>query len=854
MGQLVRQLMQAWNPYYVKRNTMIQITIATLAFVMLIRVWPMGLIEEHEYSGQDVLKAMTEYAGETFTEDDKKLQTIEFIQEHIKHIKVYASCATYNKKEVPFVLFRLYNDNFSCIYEEEYHANRIMRDGYLKVTPDLDVIVGQAYYYEIIVPENSGIELVLPIALNRDLRQYENGPIYEDGIIDTNKSLVAEFDYTKSLSVWGIIFCDVMILLVAIACYMGILYALERFDEYLDIVKYYSRLVTAIVTGLFSVIAFGYTVIWNGFHVPIADRIVFALGIIGGVAWVLIALKWWRVKPLQMKIENGKYISLIWRDYIQVISFGFAIYALCNYVNADREYVHIVNTRWMLIFLGIAFLMMYTEKKWCNLISAIWLVGSLVGSFIYCNGMEGEEAIMIAKLSAAVVVVWGLVIVNTVLQIKKDFWKQISIPHIILYAVFVIAMFANRYKKIWPFTAVFPFLVLLFSKQTVAGKHRLLKNFTDGILVSFLLTTIYALHHRPYNAWYLYRYNGMFHTVAYTGMYLSIVVIAVMAKFYGKLKDKNELSLVKMVQFCWKELFLFATAIGMTVLTMTRTAMLTIAVSAIAVYILAFIVYRKQFVNSLKEIGYLVAVCVVTFPLVFTTVRIVPTLTDDPIYFSVEPEDKEWMIYKGEPADSLKYMTIERFFAVFLGRFQTSEQAKGLYFESEELPLLSYAGESGIPQDYFAATEEEEDRGTYVVETSSDVSNGRLDIYIAYWKGLTWEGHKDMVTQDEDGNEYAHAHSSYLQVAHDFGIFSGIIFLAVCAFTFYRSIVYAYRYGYRYGSYLMPFAIVAVFGVTSVTEWAFHPCIPTGFCFLLIQMVLMQEPTELVQKGEGTEL
>lgn len=850
MRQLVGQLIQAWNPYYVKRNTMIQIAIATLAFLMLIRVWPMGLVENHDYSKQQAMKVSKEYVGNKFTEEDKKLQTVMFAQEHIEHMKVYVSCNTYDRTQEPFVLFRLYNEKFSCIYEESYHANRIMQDGYLKATPDLDVVVGQNYYYEIIVPVGSGIVLIIPTAPNEYLEQYENGPIYEDGIINTTKSLVADFDYTKPLSFGETLFYDALILLVAFGVYFGIFYVLEKYDEYLDIVKYYGRLAAAIAAGLFAVIGFGYTVIWNGFQVPTADRVVFAIGILGALAWFFVALKWWRVRPIAMQFTNGWHISLLWRDYVQSVSFGLAIYALCNYVNADREYVHTVNTRWMLIFFGIAFLMIHTQKRWWNLFSAIWIAGSFIGSVIYCSGFEGDEAMMVAKLSAAVVVVWGLVVLNTLLHIRLDFWKQISIPHIILYAVFTVVMFMNRFQKTWPFTATLPFLVLLLNKQTVAGRHRMLKNFTNGILVSFLLTTGYALWHRPYNAWYLYRYGGMFHTVAYTGMYLSIVVITVMAKFYGKVKDKQDVSVVKVFQLCWKELFIFATAVGLTLLTMTRTAMLTIAVSAVAVYLLTFFVYQKRFVNSLKEIGYLTVVCVLTFPLVFTAVRIVPALSDDPIYFSVESEDKTWIIYKGEPLDSLKYMTIERYVAVFLGRFKTTEQDKGLAIETRELPLLSYAKTTGVPHNYFEVTEDDTDRGTYVVEISSDISNGRFDIYRTFWKNLTWEGHESMSVFDEDGEEYVHAHCSYLQVGHDFGILGGILFLILCAMTFYRSILYARCYGYRFGTYLIPFAIVAVFGVTSVTEWAFHPCIPTGFCFLWMQMVLMQNPVDLEQIGE----
>ena len=39
---------------------------------------------------------------------------------------------------------------------------------------------------------------------------------------------------------------------------------------------------------------------------------------------------------------------------------------------------------------------------------------------------------------------------------------------------------------------------------------------------------------------------------------------------------------------------------------------------------------------------------------------------------------------------------------------------------------------------------------------------------------------------------------------------------------------------------MVPFAIIIVFGIVSLTEWAFHPCIPAGFAFLFVQMLLMQ--------------
>lgn len=97
---------------------------------------------------------------------------------------------------------------------------------------------------------------------------------------------------------------------------------------------------------------------------------------------------------------------------------------------------------------------------------------------------------------------------------------------------------------------------------------------------------------------------------------------------------------------------------------------------------------------------------------------------------------------------------------------------------------------------------------------------------------------------DRKGDEYAHAHNSYLQVAYNFGLIAGILFLVLCAATLWRSIRFALDYGNKYSIVFVPFAMVIVFGFISLTEWAYHPCIPAGFSFILMQMVLMRADTQ----------
>lgn len=109
---------------------------------------------------------------------------------------------------------------------------------------------------------------------------------------------------------------------------------------------------------------------------------------------------------------------------------------------------------------------------------------------------------------------------------------------------------------------------------------------------------------------------------------------------------------------------------------------------------------------------------------------------------------------------------------------------------------------------------------------------------MTYLKRLNFVGHEKMTIEGED---YAHAHNSYIQVAYDFGIITGVVFLVLCAYTLIQSVLLFRKHGNKYGIFIVPFALIVNFGFMSVTEWAFHPCIPAGFCFLFVQMLLMQE-------------
>ena len=186
---------------HVRRNTIIQIVIATLAFILLCRVWPYGLVQRHTESVQQAYSHVDQMQGEAFSSADKKLQTVRFKQEHIDQIMLYLTCSEEYDVNKDYAMFRLYNDSFSCIYEETQSLGLLeKRDGFL-ATPDVDVETDRDYYYEVIVPEEVIGSLFVPVADRTSLAQEENTILYVDGIYRDDISLVADFDYTKELSI-----------------------------------------------------------------------------------------------------------------------------------------------------------------------------------------------------------------------------------------------------------------------------------------------------------------------------------------------------------------------------------------------------------------------------------------------------------------------------------------------------------------------------------------------------------------------------------------------------------------------------------------------------------------------------
>jgi hypothetical protein len=846
---------------HIKRNTIIQIVVVTIAIILLARIYPFSAVQSHNTSKQQAFKTLSlrSISGEEFTAKDKKLQMVNFTDSHIYQIKLYLTAKLPEYvSSAQRITFRLYDENFSCIDSEDISLFKIEKRGYLKATPDLDVEVGKAYYYEILVPEDCEAVIELPTASRESLDQPENSTLFIDGIINYDVSLVADFTYSKALNAIGILFRYIVIIALAMLAYVGIVYCFdiyeEKFSDYDGKVKRIAKIIVSMAIVLAGIYVIIYSVILNKFGSPMLDRGVYLAAVLSALFWSLGAMWFPRYYP---KAKRDFTRPLIWKNYIQTVSFGLLFYALCQYVNADREFYHQTNTRWMLIFLAIAFLMLLGGKTMINKVSAAWVTLGWLFSVMYCQGFRAEEKeYLLTRLTCGVVVVWGLLIINLIIGLRNQNIKSVisvgtvkayvykhklQTVYFAVWVLFALLMYAYRYEKVWVFTATLPFVSLFFVRLTPQVKSRLLNNLTNGIILSFWLVTLFCLIHRPHHYWMLYRYSGIFHTVACTGMYLAVVFAAAVGRLYGRLRDRKNMFLR-----CYYDFFLIGCVVGFIILTMSRTAFVTIALCAILVAVLTAFIYQKGIGRIVQEFAVLAASIVVCFPLVYTAVRTIPAVINDPVRYEIEFQDDSFMICAGDPIYSDKYMTMERFATILFGRFGSdksdSDEEAAAYIESET--LLAYTGSdfSNMGKIYISdANDEATDDEEADENETTDISNGRFDVFKAYIKATSFKGHPEMAVVTEDGVEYTHAHNSYLQVFYDFGIIAGVMFLIMCAFSVWKSADIAIRLGRKYSVFFVPFALIIAFGLVSVTEWAFHPCIPAGFCFLLMQVILIKD-------------
>ena len=591
------------------------------------------------------------------------------------------------------------------------------------------------------------------------------------------------------------------------------------------------------IAGIAAVYPFAY---YGGVK---ADKMVYTAGILVMAALLLYVVNAKRdsIAPLLPPLKETVLDRGM--DWLQCIFWAGALWGCIDYVNAMYNIYQDYAYRKVLIYLCLVLLTMCGKKAlfhWGNL---IWLAVSAVAGYLYYRPFRGiEEQDKLAMLNAILFAAAGLVLIQLVIIIwkKKTAWKRLSPAFTVL---------------------------------------------VNGIILNFFCALVFAVLRRPFRAWGYYRYNFVFHTVTVTAAYLTLVICALFVKLLMQYHKSRRLHTYRTTAL------LFGMAVSLLLMTMSRTGYLAaVAMGVVVLLFVSLLCYRERFLSFLGKTGLLVLL-ILSFPVTYSAVRLIPPLYDDPYIFELEANEEEWAVHKGDKADSENYITFPRFaycidvklfgeehsiVRKFVDTFMADSSAEPYAPGEDRLEvngmsvMLASSQETEIPE-LAPEGEQDTDAGTGDSQTSADgpsdeedYSNGRFEIFKRYISHWNLTGHDEMGVELPDGSLSVHAHNTYLQVIHDHGLITGAVYLLLGIVSLIQMFRYALtlrqtgrlqdRENPRDDYAALPLAVFLAFAVAGLVEWLFHPCNPLGFTTMAVLAPLLTfrgKKKKRVNENEG---
>ncbi|SEP96589.1 O-antigen ligase family protein [Butyrivibrio sp. TB] len=569
------------------------------------------------------------------------------------------------------------------------------------------------------------------------------------------------------------------------------------------------------------------------------------------------------------------------RHYGQMILIAMAIWYGCDYMNGLANIFHTISERQMAVCLLGIVILTFSKRELLNVYNAVVVVIGAVAGFIYYNGHKLAETekeydlhnlilvLLIVILLECLIILLNFIRLLCLKISNRSEWKNKKLT-LSWYAVMVIGFFALiiifRFERLWGVALAAIYTVLYFRYYVSSDSKKMLKVLSGGLSLNVVYTIGYCLYCRYFYGFIMGRYSMQFHTVTVTAEYLTIMLCASCALLIGKMvKAQDEEGFWDKLAVIWKEAVLFGFVSAYMFFSASRTGFLAISITALTMIVITSITQKQKVRSFIRLVVICIMAAVIMFAPAFTLQRMIPVMIGYP-YF-IEIEDAVPDVRGSKDWDDYSYMSIERFISVFSekmfgtdgidydyseDKMNYDEDGNLLYdadgnlivnSQSDGNDQFSEAGDVQYIEDVSedTAINTEEITETEVAasdnpeeDTSSieEYSNGRFDIWKAYVSSLNMTGHENMSAVAENGENLIHAHNSYLQVAFDHGIPTGIVFLLMIICGIVLSILRYLKNRNEILS-LLPFAIISGFAIAALTEWNFQLCNPMTIALML---------------------
>lgn len=382
------------------------------------------------------------------------------------------------------------------------------------------------------------------------------------------------------------------------------------------------------------------------------------------------------------------------------------------------------------------------------------------------------------------VVVWGYLVIYILREWKQ--WKvsvRLKQPFFWCVGVMLLLMFFSAHEGLTPVWMLLIFGGFYLIGISCENREDFFQGMLNGIILWFFVQQIVAYGFRPYD---YVRYRGLYSGETQNGIFYMIVYCAFLCKWiWAKDYGKHRISV-------WIYFFLSAGSISFLLMTGGRSSLMGAAMATLAVYTIRDIVWKKSFYRWLLHVALLGLCVVITFPLVYGTIRYLPAIMHHPVWFEGEYIEGS-SVNSLDPWDSEKYISFEEAVDMNIGRILSllgiditewkDNKISSSLIMRVKAAEMSEPGSS--PENPFGISDE---------DRSSPVGL-RKTIYICYLQHLNLWGH----SKDEFGfylDKYyqtQHAHNMFLQMAYDYGIPVGILFLGLVLYSLLHFLICAFR-------------------------------------------------------------
>jgi len=802
----------------------IQYIIIGFALFIFCMIWPLGIIQKTEVSKSDEVQlkesgpiSVLNNGTQMFIAEGKNLKAVDLL--------------VLNDMQSETITFRVYDGAYQQLWETFYVVEEDAEfPGFIHIPIDMPMEEGWEYYYTV---EGLTKDLYLAYEDTDASTSFANGTLLYGGYEMRGVNIIIRYIYNEPFSWWmTAIFGVILFAFAKGGCVLVDKLFSQKWKEKNKEVTIQNLIqwIANPILVLIAIVAFLAVFPGRMFGVGVVNYGFYYLGIMLTTIVLFFGINYKRTGNAPL-VNREILIDKI-PQWAMAICFAKVLWSCYEYINGLYTVHHIWATCKILIWLCLTYLCTLKKEEWLKIWNLIYLIPAVIIAYQRYKpfiGLDTEEALT-CKWQAQMTCIAGFValqvvvsLVQLILKKKKPngTWNYFYVG---IFATVITLMIVFRNTRSWPIIAAVMFGVFYYRMWLWEKRNLLLQIFANGIILNFVYMVYYCLMHRPYLRFRYNRFGMGFHTVTVTGYYLALVlcaiVVSLFARYYG----------TRRWQECWKELSLLGIANVYLFLTLSRTGYL--AAFVMEIFMCIFMVClneKKKVLGIVKKLVLGIAVSVLFFPIVFTAQRILPAVSDDPIYSEVEIWD--YVVEKGERKDSELYIDITAFIKV-----------AGQKLFDIDMDNISLSSTKEIRPIYVTDDEVLVASETDMMEEPNDISNGRLEIFREYIKEWNLTGHEKMQFQFPNGSTPAHAHNTFLQVIHDHGLITGILFLIFGVLSFFISI---WKFGsektnmaeHYYNA--LPIAVILSFAAAGMVEWIFHYSNPFGFSIFVVIIPLL---------------